>query len=203
MATDLKPLKVRQGKKKTVVIITAAVLLMAAAAFMGVRIYQDIQNHITVTFDTNGGSAVQAVKLEKGSVLSSILCTSKNNYSFTGWFYDRDLTVPYNSEDQFNENTVLYASYEDDEESGVVESGTIYEDDCDARSAVVVRSDDEVTADNLSNYLDISSSVGDMPSSFSVKPLGDGKYEVTPNQDYQAGFAYDFNAKNGASLVSG
>ena len=203
MATDLKPVKVRQGKKKTVVIITAAVLLMAAAAFMGVRIYQDIQNHITVTFDTNGGSAVQAVKLEKGSVLSSIPCTSKNNYSFTGWFYDGDLTVPYNSEDQFNENTVLYASYEDDEESGVVESGTIYEDDCDARSAVVVRSDNEVTADNLSNYLDISSSVGDMPSSFSVKPLGDGKYEVTPNQDYQAGFAYDFNAKNGASLVSG
>ena len=85
----------------------------------------------------------------------------------------------------------------------MVESGTIYEDDCDARSAVVVRSDNEVTADNLSNYLDISSSVGDMPSSFSVKPLGDGKYEVTPNQDYQAGFAYDFNAKNGASLVSG
>ena len=203
MATDLNPVKVRQGKKKTVVIITAAVLLMAAAAFIGVRIYQDIQNHITVTFDTNGGSAVQAVKLEKGSVLSSIPCTSKNNYSFTGWFYDGDLTVPYNSEDQFNENTVLYASYEDDEESGVVESGTIYEDDCDARSAVVVRSDDEVTADNLSNYLDISSSVGDMPSSFSVKPLGDGKYEVTPNQDYQAGFAYDFNAKNGASLVSG
>ncbi len=68
MAADPTPVKVRQNKKKTVIFITAAMLILAIAAGIGVKWYRDVQNRVTVSFNTNGGETVEAVTLKKGSV---------------------------------------------------------------------------------------------------------------------------------------
>ena len=90
MAADPTPVKVRQNKKKTVIFITAAMLILAIAAGIGVKWYRDVQNRVTVSFNTNGGETVEAVTLEKGSVLTAVPCASKQDQNFTGWFYDGD-----------------------------------------------------------------------------------------------------------------
>ena len=202
MATDPTPVKVRQNKKKTVIFITAAMLILAIAAGIGVKWYRDVQNRVTVSFNTNGGETVEAVTLEKGSVLTAVPCTSKQDQNFTGWFYDGDCTEPFHSEDLFEENTVLYAAYEEPEQ-GVTKQDTAYVADCDAKEPIVIRSEEEITDENWMDYLEIDSAFGDLPTAFHVTALEDNQYEVTPEQDYQAGFTYDFHAKNGATLISG
>ena len=67
----------------------------------------------------------------------------------------------------------------------------------------MIRSEEEITDENWMDYLEIDSALGDLPTSFHVTALEDNQYEVTPEQDYQAGFTYDFHAKNGATLISG
>ena len=202
MAADPTPVKVRQNKKKTVIFITAAMLILAIAAGIGVKWYRDVQNRVTVSFNTNGGETVEAVTLEKGSVLTAVPCASKQDQNFTGWFYDGDCTEPFHSEDPFEENTVLYAAYEEPEQ-GVTKQDTAYVADCDAKEPIVIRSEEEITDENWMDYLEIDSALGDLPTSFHVTALEDNQYEVTPEQDYQAGFTYDFHAKNGATLISG
>ena len=202
MAADPTPVKVRQNKKKTVIFITAAMLILAIAAGIGVKWYRDVQNRVTVSFNTNGGETVEAVTLEKGSVLTAVPCASKQDQNFTGWFYDGDCTEPFHSEDPFEENTVLYAAYEEPEQ-GVTKQDTAYVADCDAKEPIVIRSEKEITEENWMDYLEIDSALGDLPTSFHVTALEDNQYEVTPEQDYQAGFTYDFHAKNGATLISG
>lgn len=86
MATDPTPVKVRQNKKKTIIFITAAMLILAIAAGIGVKWYWDVQNRVTVSFNTNGGETVEAVTLKKGSVLTAVPCASKQDQKFTGWF---------------------------------------------------------------------------------------------------------------------
>ena len=202
MAADPTPVKVRQNKKKTVIFITAAMLILAIAAGIGVKWYRDVQNRVTVSFNTNGGETVEAVTLEKGSVLTAVPCASKQDQNFTGWFYDGDCTEPFHSEDPFEENTVLYAAYEEPEQ-GVTKQDTAYVADCDAKEPIVIRSEEEITDENWMDYLEIDSALGDLPTAFHVTALEDNQYEVTPEQDYQAGFTYDFHAKNGATLISG
>ena len=202
MAADPTPVKVRQNKKKTVIFITAAMLILAIAAGIGVKWYRDVQNRITVSFNTNGGETVEAVTLKKGSVLTAVPCASKQDQNFTGWFYDGDCTEPFHSEDPFEENTVLYAAYEEPEQ-GVTKQDTAYVADCDAKEPIVIRSEEEITDENWMDYLEIDSALGDLPTAFHVTALEDNQYEVTPEQDYQAGFTYDFHAKNGATLISG
>ena len=202
MAADPTPVKVRQNKKKTVIFITAAMLILAIAAGIGVKWYRDVQNRVIVSFNTNGGEAVEAVTLEKGSALTAVPCASKQDQNFTGWFYDGDCTEPFHSEDLFEENTVLYAAYEEPEQ-GVTKQDTAYVADCDAKEPIVIRSEEEITDENWMDYLEIDSALGDLPTAFHVTALEDNQYEVTPEQDYQAGFTYDFHAKNGATLISG
>ena len=202
MAADPTPVKVRQNKKKTVIFITAAMLILAIAAGIGVKWYRDVQNRVTVSFNTNGGETVEAVTLEKGSVLAAVPCASKQDQNFTGWFYDGDCTEPFHSEDPFEENTVLYAAYEEPEQ-GVTKQDTAYVADCDAKEPIVIRSEEEITDENWMDYLEIDSALGDLPTAFHVTALEDNQYKVTPEQDYQAGFTYDFHAKNGATLISG
>lgn len=66
MAADPTPVKVRQNKKKTVIFITAAMLILAIAAGIGVKWYRDVQNRITVSFNTNGGETNRNSDIEKG-----------------------------------------------------------------------------------------------------------------------------------------
>ena len=111
-------------------------------------------------------------------MLTAVPCASKQDQNFTGWFYDGDCTEPFHSEDPFEENTVLYAAYEEPEQ-GVTKQDTAYVADCDAKEPIVIRSEEEITDENWMDYLEIDSALGDLPTSFHVTALEDNQYEVT------------------------
>ena len=70
----------------------------------------------TVTFDTNGGSSIDSVEIEKGGRVSIPKAPTKEGASFEGWFKDKELTTRWNfNKDTIVANTTLYAKWGEEE----------------------------------------------------------------------------------------
>ncbi|WKL05048.1 InlB B-repeat-containing protein [Paenibacillus amylolyticus] len=67
----------------------------------------------TLTFDSNGGSAVAAQAVRKGQVLNNLPAPIKEGYIFQGWFTDSDLSLIFASGSTLTADTKLYAKYTD------------------------------------------------------------------------------------------
>lgn len=65
----------------------------------------------TITFETNGGTTLDSMKLKDGSKLSSLPTPFKINYTFSGWFRDANLTDQVVPDDTIKQNMTLYAKY--------------------------------------------------------------------------------------------
>lgn len=66
----------------------------------------------TVTFITNGGSAIETVTLEYGARLDlNKYITSRSNYSFVGWYLNASDTEAYSAGTMPDHNLVLYAKW--------------------------------------------------------------------------------------------
>lgn len=73
----------------------------------------------TLTFDSNGGSAVAAQAVRKGQVLNNLPAPIKEGYIFQGWFTDSDLSLIFASGSTLTADTKLYAKYTDRVDSAV------------------------------------------------------------------------------------
>ncbi len=74
----------------------------------------------TITFETNGGSAVNTILATKNTVVNvSKYITSKAGYKFIGWYSDKDLK---DNIETFRviKNTVIYAGWKKDDSSTAV-----------------------------------------------------------------------------------
>ncbi len=66
----------------------------------------------TVTFDTNGGSAVDPVTVDAGSTVSKPADPMKSGHNFGGWYKDSMLQTPWNfANDTVTADTTLYAKW--------------------------------------------------------------------------------------------
>ncbi|MCR5564630.1 MAG: InlB B-repeat-containing protein, partial [Gammaproteobacteria bacterium] len=66
----------------------------------------------TVTFDSNGGTAVQPVKVETGSTLDQPQAPTKEGFKFVGWYKEAELTNKFNFENtEINNDITLYAKW--------------------------------------------------------------------------------------------
>ncbi len=67
----------------------------------------------TVTFDTDGGSQIEAQSVKQGALVTKPTDPTKGGYNFVGWYVDRDYTRQWNFEvDKANEKITLYAKWE-------------------------------------------------------------------------------------------
>ncbi|HAB00314.1 MAG TPA: hypothetical protein DCE08_02145 [Ruminococcaceae bacterium] len=66
----------------------------------------------TVTFDTDGGSAVESVRLKYSETIPSIDSPVKEGYRFSGWYTDRSFTRQWREEDPVVGSMTLYAKWE-------------------------------------------------------------------------------------------
>ncbi len=72
----------------------------------------ELANH-TVSFETNGGSAIEAIGAIYQSTIEPPEVPSKLGYSFVGWFEDEELTDPWDFEnDVVTADLTLYAKWE-------------------------------------------------------------------------------------------
>ncbi len=65
----------------------------------------------TVTFDSNGGTAVKAQTLRSGAKASKPADPAKSGYLFKGWYSDKSLTKAYDFNSAVKSNLTLYARW--------------------------------------------------------------------------------------------
>ena len=66
----------------------------------------------TVTFNSNGGSAVKAQTVKNGAKASKPADPAKSGYLFKGWYSDKSLTKAYDFNSAVRSNLTLYAKWE-------------------------------------------------------------------------------------------
>ena len=66
----------------------------------------------TVTFNSNGGSAVKAQTVKNGAKASKPADPTKSGYLFKGWYSDKSLTKAFNFNSTVRSNLTLYAKWE-------------------------------------------------------------------------------------------
>lgn len=69
-------------------------------------------NSFTVTFNTNGGSAIDAMEVAEGGLLTEIPTPEKEGFVFAGWYTDADLTEGFDAETPITADVTLYAKWE-------------------------------------------------------------------------------------------
>ncbi len=65
----------------------------------------------TVKFETNGGSAVSSVKVDKNEKVSEPTAPEKDGYTFGGWYTDKELKTKYDFSEKVTQNFTLYAAW--------------------------------------------------------------------------------------------
>lgn len=74
-----------------------------------ITLYAHWQEIYDVIFDTDGGTAVS--NLIDVTTITSLPTTTKQGFSFGGWFYDLDYTIEAHVGDPVTHNTILYAKW--------------------------------------------------------------------------------------------
>ena len=69
------------------------------------------ENVVTVTFDSNGGSAIQSQHVESGGRATKMI-PSRDGFAFSGWFVDEGLTNPFDFDNGLTVSLTLYARWE-------------------------------------------------------------------------------------------
>lgn len=68
----------------------------------------------TIKLDTNGGNSLKNISVKKGQKIGTIETPKKDGYVFDGWYSDKALTKPYNSDETVTASKTLYASWKID-----------------------------------------------------------------------------------------
>lgn len=99
--------KINMSVKSANIMVASLLALLVIALIFVVK-----HNGFTVKFDTDGGSYIAPVKAEYSDKLSPETPT-KEGWTFTGWFTDRDCTESWNSEnDTVTGSMTLYAGWD-------------------------------------------------------------------------------------------
>ena len=69
------------------------------------------EEYYTVTFESNGGSAVEAQVVEAGQTATAPEAPTMEGYTFTGWYTDAELTTAYDFATPVTADIVLYAKW--------------------------------------------------------------------------------------------
>ncbi len=175
-----------QNKKRTILCIVLAAVL---AAGTGVLVWQLVENFgtHTVTFVTNGGKELEAMKVDDGTVLpqSELPVPSKQGEMFLAWYLDEALTEPY-WDTPIERDTVLYASYlkptDTAKTNELVESVIPY---AQTDFSVTVCSSVELTNENIGQYVILTVNYGHHETGeeirLSVASEGNGIYRLSAN----------------------
>lgn len=74
---------------------------------------QPAEVRVTVTFESLGGSIVEAVSVKQGQKLAEPAAPKRDGYTFTGWYKDKACTLKWDfANDTANANITLYAGWQ-------------------------------------------------------------------------------------------
>lgn len=156
---------------------------------------------VTVTFDAGDGTPVAPITLKKGETISRLPESFGAGKVFMGWFTDTAFTTEFFTNTPVNEDMTLYASFEesaDDFQSGV--RTTYYVEDCAEYQPITLICDEEITADNVWEYITLFAYTGDTPENYVVTSNAENEYTLVPKTAYTAGCMYRMTAGDGVTF---
>ena len=103
--------KVNMSLKTANIMVTVFIVLLIA-----VTVFIVSHGGFTVTFDTDGGSHIDSVKVMHSETIEIEEDPVKEGYVFTGWYTDRDCTESFDiNTDTVTGSMTLYAGWEKSE----------------------------------------------------------------------------------------
>ena len=159
------------------------------------------EDEVTVTFDAGDGTPVAPITLKKGETISRLPESFGAGKAFMGWFTDTALTNELFTNTPINEDMTVYASFvesADDFQSGV--RTTYYVEDCAEYQPITLICDEEITADNVWEYITLFAYTGDTPENFVVTSNEKDEYTLVPETAYTAGCMYRMTAGEGVTF---
>ena len=159
------------------------------------------EDEVTVTFDAGDGTPVAPITLKKGETISRLPESFGAGKAFMGWFTDTALTNELFTNTPINEDMTVYASFvesADDFKSGV--RTTYYVEDCAEYQPITLICDEEITADNVWEYITLFAYTGDTPENFVVTSNEKDEYTLVPETAYTAGCMYRMTAGEGVTF---
>lgn len=159
------------------------------------------EEEVTVTFDAGDGTPVAPITLKKGETISRLPESFGAGKAFMGWFTDTAFTTEFFTNTPVNEDMTLYASFvesADDFQSGV--RTTYYVEDCAEYQPITLICDEEITADNVWEYITLFAYTGDTPKNYVVTSNEKDEYTLVPETAYTAGCMYRMTAGEGVTF---
>lgn len=159
------------------------------------------EDEVTVTFDAGDGTPVAPITLKKGETISRLPESFGAGKAFMGWFTDTALTNELFTNTPINEDMTVYASFvesADDFKSGV--RTTYYVEDCAEYQPITLICDEEITANNVWEYITLFAYTGDTPENFVVTSNEKDEYTLVPETAYTAGCMYRMTAGEGVTF---
>ena len=159
------------------------------------------EDEVTVTFDAGDGTPVAPITVKKGETKSRLPESFGAGKAFMGWFTDTALTNELFTNTPINEDMTVYASFvesADDFQSGV--RTTYYVEDCAEYQPITLICDEEITADNVWEYITLFAYTGDTPENFVVTSNEKDEYTLVPETAYTAGCMYRMTAGEGVTF---
>lgn len=159
------------------------------------------EDEVTVTFDAGDGTPVAPITVKKGETIRRLPESFGAGKAFMGWFTDTALTNELFTNTPINEDMTVYASFvesADDFQSGV--RTTYYVEDCAEYQPITLICDEEITADNVWEYITLFAYTGDTPENFVVTSNEKDEYTLVPETAYTAGCMYRMTAGEGVTF---
>ena len=159
------------------------------------------EDEVTVTFDAGDGTPVAPITVKKGETISRLPESFGAGKAFMGWFTDTALTNELFTNTPINEDMTVYASFvesADDFQSGV--RTTYYVEDCAEYQPITLICDEEITADNVWEYITLFAYTGDTPENYVVTSNEKDEYTLVPETAYTAGCMYRMTAGEGVTF---
>lgn len=133
-----------QNKKKAIIVI--AVIIVLLLIFAAILLFSN--QKYTVTFDSKGGTLVEAQTVKKNETATRPADPTREGYIFLGWYTSETSTVEYDFDTKVVEDITLIAKWGQANEitdiSIVLEETEITVDDEILLSAIVMAGDNEV-----------------------------------------------------------
>lgn len=159
------------------------------------------EDEVTVTFDAGDGTPVAPITVKKGETISRLPESFGAGKAFMGWFTDTAFTTEFFTNTPVNEDMTVYASFvesADDFQSGV--RTTYYVEDCAEYQPITLICGEEITADNVWEYITLFAYTGDTPEDFVVTSNEKDEYTLVPETAYTAGCMYRMTAGEGVTF---
>ncbi len=158
----------------------------------------ETHEYVTITFILNGGTGTTTLEVEKEST-ALIYTPVKDGSEFLGWYFDPNFEVRYDSSYIFDEDTTLYAAWnecyvnENEHKEDIVTNVPI-------NYSFNVKSSVLLTNDQIENYITVKD-INESIKNIYISSIADDIYTIS-SYDYEYGMGYTVSVSEGIELMN-